>query len=63
MKEKVDHLVKILRGIKSKAKKAHLCFNLAFQNLSLVATNMIIVDHVKSDLKCLDEYESLVSLY
>jgi hypothetical protein len=70
MKAKGDYLVKILRGrmkqllkkrIENESKRTHWSFNLASKNLTIVAAYMIMVDHVKTDLKCLDEYDSLLS--
>ncbi len=55
----MTHLLK--KRIESKSKKHHWSFNLACKNLSLVAAYMVMVDNVKTDLKCLDEYDSLLS--
>jgi hypothetical protein len=70
IKAKGDYLVKILRGqmkqllkkrIQNESKRAHWSFNLVSKNLSIVVAYMVMVDHVKTDLKCLDEYDSLLS--
>ena len=49
------------KRIENESKRAHWSFNLALKNLAIVAANMVMVDQVKTDLKCLDEYDSLLS--
>lgn len=69
-KEKADLLVKILKGrlhaFMNKrnvdgAKRNHWAIQLAIKNLSFVAAYMVLVDHVKSDLSCLDETQCLLT--
>ena len=45
----------------NESKRAHWSFNLVSKNLTIVAAYMVIVDHVKTDLKCLDDYNCLLS--
>jgi hypothetical protein len=69
MKEKGDLLCKILRSrmstltkrINDAEKRSHWALKLAFKNLAAVAAYMVMVDHVKSDLSCLDESQPLLS--
>ena len=70
MKEKADLLVKILRSRMnfmlesrnvSKDRREHWAIKLAFKNLSVVAAYMILCQHVKEDLLCLDEQKSLLT--
>jgi hypothetical protein len=49
------------KRIENEAKRAHWSFNLSSKNLAIVAAYMVMVDHVKTDLKCLDKYDSLLS--
>jgi hypothetical protein len=70
MKEKGDMLVKMLRGrmkrflknrIQSEVKRSHRALTLAHKNLSVVAANMVLADHVKKNLNCLDGNHSLLT--
>jgi hypothetical protein len=70
MKEKGDLLVKMSRGrmkcflknrIQSEAKRSHRALTLAHKNLSVVAANMVLADHVKKNLNCLDGNHSLLT--
>ena len=45
--------------IDSEPKRTHWAFQLAYTNLCIVASYMVLVDHVKSDLTCLDEMSLL----
>jgi hypothetical protein len=69
-KDKADLLVRILRGRMnafmkkrnvSKDKRSHWAIRLADKNLSFVAAYMVLVDHVKTDISCLDETQSLLT--
>ena len=70
MKSKGDFLVKLMRGrlktllkrrIETEAKRNHWAIQLAFKNFAIVAAYMVVLDHVKSDLTCLDDTMSLLS--
>jgi hypothetical protein len=70
MKEKGDMLVKMLRDrmkrflknrIQSEAKRSHGALTLAHKNLSVVAPYMVLADHTKKNLNCLDDTDSLLT--
>jgi hypothetical protein len=70
MKSKGDFLVKLMRArlktllkrrIETEAKQNHWAIQLAFKNFAIVAAFMVVLDHVKSDLTCLDDTISLLS--
>lgn len=70
MKQKADLLVKLLRSRlnafmrKRRASKNcqnHWAIALAIKNLSTVAAHMVLSDHVKDNLNCLDESHSLLT--
>ncbi len=70
LKEKADLLVKVLRGqlqsfltsrIANEATRSHWAIKLAIKNLSIVAAYMVLADHVKTDLSCLDDTKSLLA--
>lgn len=70
MKSKGDFLVKIMRErlktllktrIEIEAKQNHWAIQLAFKNFDIVAAYMVVLDHVKCDLTCLDDTTSLLS--
>jgi hypothetical protein len=48
------------KRIKDEIKRSHRALKLAYKNLSIVSAYMVIVDHVKKNLKCLDETRSLL---
>ena len=49
------------RRIKTEAKQIHWAIQLAFKNFAIVAAYMVVLDHVKSDITCLDDTMSLLS--
>jgi hypothetical protein len=70
MKSKGDLLVKLMRGrlksllkkrIETEAKRNHWAIQLAFKNFAIVAAYMILLDHIKCDLTCLDDTMSLLN--
>ena len=70
MKSKGDFLVKLMKGrlktllkrcIETEAKQNHWALQLAFKNFAIVAAYMVVLDHVKNDLTCLDDTMSLLS--
>lgn len=69
MKKKGALLCKILRSrmsmltkrIDDVERRSHWALKLAFKNLAAVAAYMVMVDHVKHDLSCLDESQPLLS--
>jgi hypothetical protein len=70
LKDKADLLVQILRGrVQSfmnrrhvpKERENHWAIKLAYKNLSMVAAYMVLADHVKDNLKCLDATKSLLT--
>ena len=69
VRKKADVLVKILRQrfrtflkqrISSKAKRSHWSVNFACNNLPVVAAVMALSGHLKSDLECLHDRDSLL---
>jgi hypothetical protein len=70
LKEKADMLAKVLRRrmpnflssrISNETVRSHWAIKLAGKNLSFVAAYMVLVDHVKADLSCLDDTKSLLA--
>ena len=51
----------LMQHIESEQKRTHWAFQLAYKNLCIVASYMVLVDHVKSDLTCLDDAMSLLT--
>jgi hypothetical protein len=49
------------RLIETEAKQNKWAIQLAFINVAIVAADMVVLDHVKSDLTCLDDTMSLLS--
>ena len=49
------------RRIDTEAKRRHWAIQLAFKNLPIVAAYMIVLDHVKTDLTCLDDTMPILS--
>jgi len=71
IKEKADLLVRMIRGrfsehiksrIKSVQKRNHWSMKLAYRNLAVSAACMVLTDHTKMDLKCLDESSCLLAI-
>ena len=69
MKSAANRLVAILRSrfkvflkrrIKQKSRRNHWSMNFAFRNLPVVAAILVLSGHVKSDLECLNETDSLL---
>jgi hypothetical protein len=49
------------KRIKDPIKRSHWSLKLAYKNMSIVTAYMVAIDHVKKDLRCLSEYDSLLS--
>jgi len=71
MKDKADLLVKLLqerykdyvkKRIKTVSRRTHWSMKLAYKNLAVSAACMVLSNHVKMDLKCLDESACLLAI-
>ena len=71
MKDKADLLAKLLqerykdhvkKRIKTVSRRTHWSMKLAYKNLAVSAACMVLSNHVKMDLKCLDESACLLAI-
>jgi hypothetical protein len=71
LKQKADLLARMLRGrfrehvksrIKTVSKRSHWSMKLAYKNLAVSAACMVLTNHTKMDLKCLDESACLLGV-